>query len=362
MQEQIKKSSLTAGNLYEYKKIMYPHAHFVDAQLEEDGEELIIRYDLEGMVSFREIRSADMSVRLSILMNVKELASCAQNYRFSMEPDNLYYDRNRLVYVKFRDIYGEGEAYSSEEWLVQYKALIGYALQKQYSYTDYLQGGMQLLKSGILGKIRQAESAEEIFQILEEKYNVIEEERKNKKILLNRKRYGFLRTASVVLLVLCVAGGTYILYDRVKTAPYKDAVIAAESAYIASDYIGCIDEMKQLSVTEMDIYQKYILANSYVRSENLTQEQKDNILKNLSLKENPTRLEYWIYMGRNDVDEAIDIAMQQSDDEMLLYAYMKQKSNIESDTSLSGEERTKQLEDVTGKMQPIMEKYEIEEE
>lgn len=362
MQERIKKSSLTAGNLYEYKKIMYPNVHFIHAQMEEDGEELILQYDLEGMVSFGEIRSEDMSVRLSILMNVKELALCAQDYRFAMEPDNLYYDRNHLVYVRSRDIYGEGESYSGVEWLTEYKALIGYALQKQYSYADYLQGGMQLLKNGLLGKIRQAESAEDVFQILKEKYDEIEDERKNKKILLSRRRYSFLRTASAVLLVLCVAGGAYVLYDRVKTAPYKDAVIAAESAYIASDYIGCIDEMKQVSVAEMDIYQKYILANSYVRGENLTQEQKDNILKTLSLKDNPTRLEYWIHMGRNDVDEAIDIAMQQSDDEMLLYAYMKQKSNIESDTSLSGEEKTKQLEDVTGKMQPIMEKYEIEEE
>ena len=112
----------------------------------------------------------------------------------------------------------------------------------------------------------------------------------------------------------------------------------------------------------MDIYQKYILANSYVRSENLTQQQKENIISNLSLKETPARLEYWIYLGRNDISEAIDIAMQQSDDEMLLYAYMKQKSMIETDSSLSGEEKTQDLEKIAQKMQPLMEKYDTEEE
>ena len=60
--------------------------------------------------------------------------------------------------------------------------------------------------------------------------------------------------------------------------------------------------------------------------------------------------------------EAIDIAMQQSDDEMLLYAYIKQKSMIETDSSLSGEEKTQELEKIAQKMQPLMEKYDTEEE
>ena len=137
---------------------------------------------------------------------------------------------------------------------------------------------------------------------------------------------------------------------------------AAENAYISADYVSCVDAMQEISVKDMDIYQKYILANSYVRSENLTQQQKENIISNLSLKETPARLEYWIYLGRNDISEAIDIAMQQSDDEMLLYAYMKQKSMIETDSSLSGEEKTQELEKIAQKMQPLMEKYDTEEE
>ena len=51
----------------------------------------------------------------------------------------------------------------------EYKALIGYALQKQYSYADYVQGGMQLLKGGILQKVRQVESVEELVRLLEQR-------------------------------------------------------------------------------------------------------------------------------------------------------------------------------------------------
>jgi uncharacterized membrane protein YukC len=138
-------------------------------------------------------------------------------------------------------------------------------------------------------------------------------------------------------------------------------VIAADDAYIEQDYVGCIDAMLEIEVTDMQIHQKYILANSYIRSENLTQEQKKNILETISLNEASVRLDYWIYLGRGDIDEAVDIAMQQSDDELLLYAYMKKKAAIESNSELTGEEKSQQLTDISSKMQPLMEQYNAEE-
>lgn len=48
--------------------------------------------------------------------------------------------------------------------------------------------------------------------------------------------------------------------------------------------------------------------------------------------------------------------------DILDYAYMKQKSMIETDSSLSGEEKTQELEKIAQKMQPLMEKYDTEEE
>lgn len=362
MEERMKKSSLTAGNVYDYKKIMYPNQYFVEAAIVEEEEELVVTYELDGKTSLKEIQREDIAERLAILRNAAFLSECRKKFRFGMNPDNLYYDRNHLVYVKQRDIYGEDEEYSKEEWLREYKALIGYALQKQYGYEDYLNGGMQLLKNGFLASIREAKTTEELRRLLEERHDAIAEERRTNKILLNKKHYIRLRGAFAVLLVLCIAGGVYIAYDRIKNEPGKDAVIAAESAYIEADYVGCIDEMEQVNVSDMNITQKYILANSYVRGENLTQEQKDNVVKKLSLKETPARLEYWIYLGRNDMEKAVDIAMQQSDDEMLLYAYMKQKSNVEADSSLSGEEKNEKLQEIAQKMQPLMEKYETREE
>lgn len=361
MEERVKKSSMTANNIYDYNRIMYPNPHFVETGIEEDGEELLLSYDLTGRTELSKIREEDMEVRLTILMNVAALSECKQSFAFSMAPDNLYYDRNHLVYVRRRDIYAEGMEYDEEVWLKEYKSLAGYALQKQLSYQDYLEGGTQLLKGGLLAKIRQAASTEELTTLLGKKCDEIMTERKRDKILLNRRKYKRLRILCILFLTLCLIGGAGIIYDRVKAEPYQQAVMAAEEAYIANDYVACMDAMENVAVKDMNTCQKYILANSYVRSENLTQEQKDNILGNLSMKDTTARLEYWIYLGRGDTTEAVDIALQQSDDELLLYAYMKQKADIEADTTLSGAEKTSQLEEVAKNMQPLMDKYDTEE-
>jgi uncharacterized membrane protein YukC len=81
------------------------------------------------------------------------------------------------------------------------------------------------------------------------------------------------------------------------------------------------------------------------------------VIANLSRKDASIRLEYWIYLGRGEADQAIDIAMQQSDDEMLFYAYLKQRAVIESDVTLSGSEKTTKLEEIDSKMKPLKEKY-----
>lgn len=362
IEERMKKSALHAVNFYDYKKLMYPNPHFMGLEIEEEGEELILRYEGKELVPMTHIRKEDVEERLAILRNVALLEREREVFLFDLNPQNLYYDRNHLVYVKQRDIYETGQEQEKADWLQQYQALIGYGLQKQYGYADYKEGGLSLMKSGFLGKIRRAESCAQLEELLAARQEELETERRQNKILLNRGSYRRLRIALGLSLVLAIGGIAYLGYDRIVIKPYQEASLAEASAYIAADYVGCIDAMQEIAVERMENYQKYMLANAYIRSENLTQEQKDNILKNLSLKENPGRLEYWIYLGRNDVQQAIDIAMQQSDDEMLLYAYMKQKSDIESDNTLSGEEKTRQLEEVAGKMQPLMEKYESEEE
>ena len=361
--EVTKKSAFSAKTPYEYRKLVFPEPYLIDMKLQEEKEELILTYDMDGKKPLSELRGEDIMTILAVLVNLDSIKEGLKEYAVALNPENLYYDRNRQVYAKVRDVYPAGRGYQEEEFTEDYRALTGAALQKRYTYEDYKKGGKRLLgKTPLLTKVYDAQTADEIKEALLKEYDRIEQERREKKMLLDKGTYKKMKAALIILGVLVVLGGGALGYTLLKQMPYKDAVIGADNAYIETDYVGCIDAMKGVDVPEMELHQKYILANSYVRSENLTQEQKDNILKNISLNESPVRLEYWIYLGRGEADQAIDIAMQQSDDQLLLYAYMKKRSAIEADTSLGGDEKTQQLEDISSRMEPLMEQYETEEE
>lgn len=169
-----------------------------------------------------------------------------------------------------------------------------------------------------------------------------------------------LKVTAAVLGVVLLGTVGYIGYDGIVKEPYQRAVIELSDAYVQSDYVACIDCMRNVKVQNMTAPQKFMLANAYVRSENLTQEQKDNILAKMTLNDTESKLDYWIYLGRSDTEQAADIALRLSDDQLLLYAYMKEKAITEENTELTGAEKSDKLNEITKKMEPLMEKYETE--
>lgn len=363
MKETVKKSIFVAKTRYDYKKLTFTEPFLIRVELEEEKEDLVFTYDVENKKQMSDIREEDRLTVLAVLMSLSELKQGKEKYHFNMDPANLYYDLNNRVTAKQRDIYAEGCGFDEAGFLEDYKALSGFALQNKYSFADYRQGGIKLLsKSKLQESIREAISVADIQKALTDEYNLVKQERKEKKILLNKGSYRGFQIAAGIFGVLCIAAAIFIGYRLLKADPYNKAVIAADNAYIEQNYVECIDAMKGIQVTDLEKHQKYILANSYIHSENLTKEQKTNVLENISLNETQARLDYWIYLGRGDTDNAIDIALQQSDDQLLLYAYMKKKSLVEDDTALTGEEKSQQLSQLDSKMQPLMEKYNTEEE
>lgn len=363
IKETIKKSILVARDSYDYKWMVYPQSYLLAAQIQEEKEELHFTYDTEGRVPLKEGKKEDVLLLLLVLESIGGLWEGRKKYKFSLGPENLYYDQHGSVKIKERDIPIQGKDEDDKEFLKEYKAIIGFALQKKYQYEDFLKGGLELLgKDQFLGRIRELQSVGEIQEYLREEYDKIKTERTKNKVLLPKNRYAIVKNTSIALGTLLLVSIGFLGYYLLIQNPYKEAAIQLSNAYLESDYVGCVDAMKKVEVKQMNLHQKYMLANAYVRSEDLTQEQKTNILESMTLKDSVAKLEYWIYLGRLDADKAEDIALQQSDNQLLLYAYMKKKAKIEDDTKLSGSEKSTQLQEIIKKMEPLVEKYDIEEE
>ena len=165
-----------------------------------------------------------------------------------------------------------------------------------------------------------------------------------------------LKTALIMLSVLTVAGAVFagIYFGSIR--PYDSAVKSAMNAYVENNYIAVIDAMKKIGLEQMDYHQKYILADAYINSENLSTEQKENILSNMTVNQNEKIFDYWIYIGRQNAVEAENIAMQLSDDELLIYAYLLDKKIVQTDTRMDGEEKKSRLAELDRKIEEYTEK------
>lgn len=145
------------------------------------------------------------------------------------------------------------------------------------------------------------------------------------------------------------------IWNRKHGNPYNNAVQTAMCAYIEKNYVALIDSMKNVELEQMNHYHKYILTEAYVNSENLSTEQKENILQNLTVNQNEKIFDYWIHIGRLNPVEAENIAMQLSDDELLIYAYLLDRDLIQKDTKLDGEEKKQKISELDKKIEEYTE-------
>ena len=359
---QIKKSDLCAETQFDYKKIEYHNDRFLDCKIQEETENLKITYLVNDYHSMRDIRNYSMQERLRILLDAGMLCSIWMEYMFVMNPDNLFFDENYRVYVMNRDVFPKGEDQKAD-FFDEYKALAGYALQDKYSYEDYLEGGMDLLKKNeLLSAVFHAETLAELTELLEKEYQRISYEIKEKKQLIDKKAYKGCLIYVVVSGILLLAGLVLLINYAFIDKPRLEAKLQAEINFLKGDYIQVIDDLSRLPMEQLSYDQKYILSVSFVNTESLTAEQKNNILEEIPINGDEKMMEYWIYIGRLEPLEAQNIAMQKSNDELLLYAYMMEKDLTETDTRMTGEEKAAKLEELEAKIAKLVEQYTVEEE
>lgn len=356
--EVVRKSQLAAVNGFDYRKLVRKQDGLLDCVLEERKEELAFTYDVHNVTSWTAIRSEKREFLIAALADVGRLWQTAQHYRFSLEPQNLYYDIQGRVYVKSRDVYALEDSCSAEEFLAQYKALAGCTLTKKYKFEDYLNGGDDLLEEdGFLAGIAKCTEAAQIVSLLQQEYHRYQKEHRKRYMEVARRKNLMQKLA---LAAACVAAAVFLTgfsYLSMWERPYKQAVIAANEAYLRSDYAATVEAMESVALERMNVCQKYILAVSCVKCESFSDSDQRNILNTISLNGDEKIMEYWIHINRLETDAAADIAMQQSSDQLLYYAYLKEKAVVENDASLSGQEKSERLSAIENKLKPLVEEY-----
>ncbi|MDY6323973.1 MAG: type VII secretion protein EssB/YukC [Catonella sp.] len=354
----VKRSDLNAVSEFDLQLLVYPNARFLRADIHEDAETIGITYHFEGKHKFVDIKKEDIVDILSALNNAGMLYDLAEKFTFSLNPDNIFYDDQFNVYVMKRDIYPEDSIYDPEEFAGMYKSLVGFALQDKYTYEDYNEGGNDLFRENReLKKLADMDTPEKVVSWVSVRENDIRKDRAINYKLYPWKKFNRTIIRSRIYFIGFIISMACLAVGLIYVLPYHVSSIRLVDAYEKYDYVQCIDSMEHIPVTWMSTGIKYMLADAYVNNENLSSSQKDNIkeISAISILE-PKTLEYWIYLGRNNFAKAEDIALRLQNPELELYAYIRDKDNLEADTKMKGEKKKAKLSDVDDKINTLLQK------
>ena len=296
--------------------------------------------DLEPATAVLEKPEMD---KLRFLANCAELEVLNVEYAFSMCPDNLLADINLIPKVMQRDVVTA----ESTPFIQAYKALVGSVLQPKYKYEDYLNGGeVYYKKSKLLAKLTEPETVAEIrANLLAEYLRILQETNATKKLVPITSILAC-RIAIPLLAVALVAVTFFAVRMRYVDIPFRDSVVTASAAYIDSNFLVVQQALKDYDVSELSIETRRFLSRSYVATEALSEAQRQVILIGLAQRTEPIIFDFWIHLGRLNFDYAIDIAQRLGDDELLLFAYVKQDVFVRHDLSIPGEERQELLSNI----------------
>ena len=363
MEIRVQRADMEAKTIYDFKRLEHGTVAMLPMTIEEEKETLLLCFDMEGMHSITEVQKMEKLQKLELILQVAELEKDYMRFEFQLSPENLYYDRLNRVKIKFRDITTGLYEERKEQFLKLYQALIGYIMDGSRPYEDYLSGGKELLKDQKeVVTLLSAETLEEEISLLQTLYENYKKEETILKIKVDKKKYKKMNIYGIVSSVLLVVLFGAVVYGYFWHIPRQDKIVEANDAYLQKDYIRVIDSLKDFEIAQMERAQKYILATAYIQGESVdsfSTKDKEVILSKINYQSNEGIFDYWIHLGRMEVKEAENLALQMSDDQLLLYAYLQELSRIEEDQEMSGEEKSSKKQDLMKNVEELADKLHI---
>lgn len=361
--EVVKKSSMAAEDTFDYLKLTAKVQGMIPCTFEENLEEIVFLYDYNGMKSLNNIKQEPNEQKLQFLINLAKIYEVYKQYYVVLDERNIFYDENYLPYIKSRDIFGRERKPDETEFLYTYKCIAGGVLSKKYRIDQVLDSGLEILaKDKSLQGLIESQSIASLVEWLKNKKIEFLDMKKKRIREVPKNRYYFWKIVAIIMFIIGITCGGISAYYGVFVVPEQNALILANERYITRDYVGCIDNLKEIEIEKMDIHTKYILAVSYASTESFKQEEIDNITSRLSINSNEKELEYWISLGRLDVNRAENLALALSDDKLLIYAYMKEIDILENESNIDGEEKKARLDTLNNEIKSLGEKYNTEEQ
>lgn len=346
------------NEIRQYESFLAPDGLFVRGVIIESSEEkLELVYEMPEFAKTLEaiaqksnmIDRLEAARKLSILEDSVEAISIPFMY-----PGNIFLISNSMV-VAHRGM--EGIIYPNKldftSFFMKYKALVVYLLNPLYDYEKLVTGEI-MVKTGFLKKIMETESVKEIEAIIDEQHHLLFRNQQTTQKLVKKSEFNLFRFLSITFGAGLLFTGIWlgILID--KTIPRHERITEAHAAYMVGNFTEAVSIMREDEPGTLPSSVQYMLASSYVNLEILTIDQRQVILNNLSPNSSEQELTYWIFMGRGEFEEALNIAYVIGDLPLRIHAYTSLYDRVYADMEMPGDIKQQQLASYRQEIENLM--------
>ena len=332
----LRRSDVATQDLRELLILDLHHPLFLEQTMDADEDGLTFTYQLEPhSLSYEEVKSRPISERIRLALNVFALEAALElPVTLLLHPSNLMITKDAQAKIAYRGVPGimTPEALTAEDFLRQAKCFAA-TLFADVDFMELYNGSLEL---------------ETLPDFLEKAYLDKTKEEKATLIQVSSRWHRVFKLASIWLSVAVVLLIIPLIYLIFLQNPFKEKLLQADTAFIKVDYSGVITELEGIAPSSLPTTQKYELAYSYIQGLEFSSDQKKVILNNVSLKSDELYLIYWIQIGRNTFEDALDTAKRINDNDLILYALAQEIKQVREDDKLSGKDRESKLSSLEG--------------
>lgn len=340
MKRQYRKSDLNVLNDGNIKLLTNKHHGLLDCELSIiTVENIELTYKIEGTClkgsSYQRYEQLQILYRLAKLVTFE-----LEKLNFSLKPSNIYVMLDGEVKICERKILPAKSEAQEKRLLNELIALSGYLLE-EIEYQQLLEVDcIQLETSKHLKGILGVKSLEGLCAYLEQLTKAELDALHQERVVVSKTKYKnlsnnklFYRIALLVSIVLIVALCGYLI-------PLKTTKIKLYEAAQNEDSTTILEIVQDVSINTMSKTEKIVASKAVINDQvELDDEQKSNVISQINSKTKDQILDYWIYIGKGEYDQANNCAIAVSDADMQIYALLLLINQTQNDDELEASER-----------------------
>lgn len=326
----------------------------INRTVESTEDEIVIHSaDVPGLRRFTELTSETITEKLIFASNLIRFFEHYQPARLIPVcfPENLFFTTGfQPVFLH----YGVKDSlpplsYEEEAALQQVKAVIATLFDASNSFDTYVKFDFAAKSTRFVKDLFRCSSFHSLAALVEkERKKEIVTEKQSIRLpkKRNRTRNGMLIGSLAVLIPLLIL----TVYAFVIQLPRENLFQQSHEFFLENQYSDVATTLNSVAYSKMPKVVRYELAVSYVKNENLTDEQHNNILNDLTLQSNALYYQYWIQVGRGEAAGALNTARSLNDRTLIAYALVKEQRAIQDDLSMNGQQKQQRLQSIDSEL------------